>query len=262
MGDSGHKGLAQTVLATLRPVARWALDLTMPPACPVCRVPLGRQDGLCGTCWGQLHLISAPFCVACGGPFEFDAGAGRLCAPCSAQAPAVAPVRAACAYDDGSKAVILPFKHADRLDLAPLMARLMRAAGPDALDGADYLVPVPLHWTRLMKRRANQAAELARALSRVSGVAYAPWALVRVKRTPPQGSHGGVKGRLENVKGAFQVPGPAKRRLAGKRVVLVDDVWTTGATVNACGRVLLAEGAAKVAAVTFARVVRPASLLL
>lgn len=163
-------------------------------------------------------------------------------------------------YDDGAKALILPLKHADRLDLAPLMARLMRSAGRDVLEGADYLVPVPSHWTRLLHRRANQSAELTRALARFSGAGYAPWALSRVKRTPLQGTHGGVAGRAQNVKGAFTVPPPARQRITGKRLVLVDDVWTTGATVNACGRALLKAGAAKVAAVTFARVVRPAGM--
>jgi ComF family protein len=172
----------------------------------------------------------------------------------------VVPVRAATVYDDGSKSLILPLKHADRLDLAPLMARLMFSAGRAVFEGADFLVPAPSHWTRLVQRRANQAAELARALSAVAGVEYAPWALTRVKRTPLQGTYGGLKGRARNVQGAFKVPASAGRRIAGKRLVLVDDVWTTGATVNACGQALLKAGAAQVAAVTFARVVRPANL--
>lgn len=260
MADSGPRSLTQTALAPVLPVARWALDLVMPPACPVCRAPLGRQNGLCPACWGKLRLIAPPYCASCGAPFDFSAGPGQTCAVCVAEPQRVRPARAAAFYDDGSKALILPLKHADRLDLAPLMARMMWAAGRDALAGADYLVPVPSHWTRLVRRRANQAAELTRALSVVSGIAYAPWALTRVKQTPLQGTHGGVKGRTKNVRGAFKVQGSSVARLKGKRLVLVDDVWTTGATVNACGHTLLAAGAAQVAAVTFARVVRPAQL--
>jgi ComF family protein len=260
MADSGPRNLVQTALTSARPLARWALDLIVPPACPVCRAPLGRQDGLCAECWGRLSLISPPFCSACGSPFELSIGAAQLCAPCIAQPPSVFPVRAAAIYDDGSKALILPLKHADRLDLAPLMARLMRAAGREALEGADYVVPVPSHWTRLVWRRANQAAELARALARFSGVDYAPGVLTRMKRTPLQGTYGGVAGRAQNVRGAFAVPVAERSKIQGKRVVVVDDVWTTGATVNACGRVLRAAGAAQVSAVTFARVVRPAAL--
>jgi ComF family protein len=241
-------------------MARWALDLVMPPSCPVCREPLGGQDGLCAVCWGRMKLIAPPYCAACGSPFEYSVGPDQLCAVCLSSPPAVAPVRAACVYDEGAKALILPLKHADRLDLAPLMARLMWAAGRETVSGADYLIPVPSHWTRLIRRQANQAAELARSLAKLSGVAYAPWGLTRVKRTALQGAHGGVAGCAKNVRNAFRISPAAARRLAGKHVVLVDDVWTTGATVNACGQALIKAGTAKVAAVTFARVVRPAQL--
>ena len=260
MADRGPQNLTQAALASMRPMARWALDLVMPPACPVCRDALERQDGLCAACWARLNLISPPFCAACGSPFEFSAGPDQMCARCLAEPPLVAPARAACVYDDGAKALILPLKHADRLDLAPLMARLMWAAGREALSDADFLIPVPSHWTRLLQRQANQAAELARSLSKFSGVAYAPWALTRVRRTALQGAHGGVAGRARNVQKAFAVSPDAARRIAGRHIVLVDDVWTTGATVNACAQALLKAGAAKVAAVTFARVVRPAQL--
>lgn len=260
MAINGRTGWMQSVAMRTRPVARWALNLLMPPSCPVCRAPLGRQDGLCGACWGKLNFVSEPLCVACGIPFEFSAGHNQICAACAATPPAVAPVRAATVYNDGAKSLILPLKHADRLDLAPLMARLMFSASRPVLEGAHYLVPTPSHWTRLVHRRANQAAEIARAMSVQTGVEYAPWALTRVKKTPLQGTYGGLKGRARNVQGAFKVPARAASRITGKRVVLVDDVWTTGATVNACGQALLRAGAAQVAAVTFARVVRPANL--
>jgi ComF family protein len=189
-------------------------------------------------------------------------GAGALCAACFAARPAVAVARAAVAYDGGSRELILAFKHADRLELAPMFAHMMEASGADALAGAEFLVPVPLHWTRLVARRANQAAELARALSRLTGIAFSPDALIRVRRTPPQGRFGGTAGRFRNVQGAFRVSSAFAKRAAGKRIVLVDDVWTTGATLNSCARALTKAGAAQVAAVTLARVVRPATLVL
>lgn len=253
MANSGPSGLVQMA-------ARWALNAVMPPLCPLCRSPLGGQDGLCAECWVKLNFIAPPFCDACGTPLPFSIGPGQPCAACTEHTGAVVRVRAATVYDEGSKALILPLKHADRLDLAPLMARLMASAGRTVLEGADYLVPVPSHWTRLLSRRANQAAELCRALSQRTGVAYAPWALARARRTALQGTHGGVKGRLANVHGAFQVSSRAARQISRKRLVIVDDVWTTGATVNACGAALLASGAAQVSAITFARVVRPAQL--
>jgi ComF family protein len=215
---------------------------------------------LCAECWSKLRLISTPLCQACGVPFEFFVGQGRICGACAAQPPLANPVRSACVYDEGSKALILPLKHADRLDFAPLMARLMIAAGRDAFAGADYVVPVPSHWTRLIWRRANQAAELARAVARQTKIAYAPWALSRARRTHLQGANGGAAGRVRNVKGAFKVPASAINKVTGKKLVLVDDVWTTGATANACCAALLIAGAANVSAVTFARVVRPAQL--
>jgi ComF family protein len=179
-----------------------------------------------------------------------------LCAACIADPPAVQPVRSALVYGEGARNLILPFKHSDRLDLAPILARLTYAAGRDALEGADALVPVPSHWTRLLWRRANQAAELARALSRVSGLPAAPALLTRVRATPFQGSHGGFAGRAKNVRGALRVAKGTESQVKGRSFVIVDDVWTSGATVNACGRALLAAGARKVAAVTIARVVR------
>lgn len=252
----------QIAAQRLRPALRWAVNLILPLVCPICGDPVGGDGGLCGGCWGALQFISAPYCPGCGVPFAHAMGEGMRCATCLAAPPAVSPVRSALVYGEGARRLLLPFKHSDRLDLAPILARLTYAAARDAIDEADVLVPVPSHWTRLLWRRANQAAELARALSRLSNISYDPSLLTRVRATPFQGSHGGFAGRAKNVKGALRISGNAEPRIRGRSFVIVDDVWTSGATVNACGRALLAAGARKVAAVTVARVVRPEVLQL
>lgn len=178
--------------------------------------------------------------------------------PCAAHARAtVRPLRARAAllYDDASKSFILRFKHADKIDTAMLLAKWLAQAGAEFLGDADVLVPVPLHWTRLFSRRFNQAALLAQALARVTETAVAVDALARHKKTPSQGRLG-VKARARNVQGAFRVPPKRRPQVKGKRVVLVDDVYTTGATVRAATKVLLRAGAERVDVVTLARVVK------
>lgn len=189
----------------------------------------------------------------CGLPFEYDLGPGVRCADCSARPRAFTRARAACLYDETSRGPILQLKHADRTDLAPLMARWISRSARELLDEADALAPVPLHRSRLLGRRYNQAAEIARPLSRLSGVAYLPDALGRTRATQSQGGKS-AGGRRRNVAAAFAVP-PAKERLvAGKTILLIDDVMTTGATLEGCARALLAAGALRVNAAVVARV--------
>lgn len=149
--------------------------------------------------------------------------------------------------------MILSFKHADATHAAPVFARWAARAGAELLGSADLLVPVPIHRRRLFSRRYNQSALLAIEIERVSGVRAAPAALIRERATPIQGGLS-REGRRRNVAGAFRVRDPGA--IAGKRVVVIDDVLTTGATVGECARVLLAAGAENVDALTIARVVR------
>jgi ComF family protein len=238
----------------LRGALRFALDVALPPLCPSCREPLGDGIGLCAPCWSKLSLIEKPYCARLGIPFTYDPGPGLLSMEAIADPPAYDRARAAVRYDDVARALVLSFKYGDRLDLAPMMGRWMARAGRELLDGADALLPVPLHWRRLWARRFNQAAALAGAISKNSGVAVMHGGIKRVRATPQQVGLSKTE-RADNVQGAFQVPAEMKAQVAGKRLVLVDDVLTSGATADTCARVLLRAGATHVDVLVFARVV-------
>lgn len=256
-------GLASFSVGKLtRAAARVALDLVLPPLCLKCRAPVGEPQSVCATCWNELRFLSAPHCEQCGLPFPHDLGAGVKCAACIAQPPPFAKSRAALAYDDASRDLILGFKHADRLEATPLFGRWLATAGRDAFADADVLVPIPLHWRRLAARRYNQAALLAHALGARARVPVDTGLLLRTKATPSQGEMPSARARAKNVVRAFAMAEGAGTKIAGRSVALVDDVLTTGATVGACAKVLLKAGAASVSVVTLARVVRPLSLSL
>ncbi len=235
---------------------RLALDVALPPLCPSCREPLGDGVGLCATCWSKLSLIEPPYCARLGIPFTYDPGPGLLSMEAIAAPPAYDRARAAVRYDDVARALVLAFKFGDRLDLAPMMGRWMARAGRELLADADALLPVPLHWRRLWARRFNQAAALAGAISNIAGVPVLHGGIKRVRATPQQVGLSKSE-RADNVQGAFRVVPEEKALIAGKRLVLIDDVLTSGATVDTCARALLRAGAAHVDVLVFARVVAP-----
>lgn len=204
--------------------------------------------GFSAEAWTRIAFIDGPVCDGCGSPYEFELS--TRCADCQAKPRAFGRARAACLYDDASRGPILQLKHADRTDIAPLFARWISRAAWPLIEDADAVVPVPLHPSRLLGRRFNQAAEIARPLSRLTGLDYLPGALIRVKATETQGGKSG-SGRRRNVAAAFAA-GPAGA--AGRRVLLIDDVMTTGATLEGCARALLAAGAASVDVAVVARV--------
>jgi ComF family protein len=243
--------------AALRRAGRFTLDVALPPLCPSCRDPLGDGIGLCATCWSKLSLIEPPFCARLGIPFTYDPGPGLLSMDAIANPPAYDRARAAVRYDDVARALVHGFKYGDRLDLAPLMGHWMARAGRELLDGADALLPVPLHWRRLWARRFNQSAALAAAISELSGVPVLAATLKRVRATAQQVGLSKAE-RADNVQGAFRVRNEAKAEVARRRLVLVDDVLTSGATVDTCARALLRAGAAHVDVLVFARVVTAA----
>ncbi len=217
-----------------------------------------RQGTQCGDCFRQLTQVTAPFCTSCGVPFIHagQAGPGGVCPACLARPPAFAAARAALRYDEGAQRLLLPFKHADRPELALPLAAMMARAGAELLGRAELLVPVPLHWRRLVARRYNQAALLARRLASLSGVPCIPDLLRRPRATPPLGDRGAAE-RAALLEGAFRLTPAGARRVAGLRVLLVDDVMTSGATADACARALLAAGAGAVDVLAAARVPDP-----
>lgn len=233
-------------------MARGLLDLVFPPH-SLDEGPTPQSPGFSADAWSRIVFVDGPVCDGCAAPLEFALGPGIRCAACEARSPAFDRARAACLYDDASRGAILSLKHADRLDLAPLFARWLARAARELVADADLIAPVPLHPSRLLVRRYNQAAEIARPLARLTGLDYAPDLVRRIKPTPIQGGRS-ADGRRRNVAGAFAVPERLRPRVAGRRVLLVDDVLTTGATAEGCARALKAAGAAGVDVAVVAKV--------
>ena len=232
------------------------LDTLLPPQCLSCGASLERSGKLCATCWAGINWIDGPVCAACGLPFDFDIGADALCGACAVRTPAYDRARAVMRYDDHSRPLLLAFKHADRIQSAPAFGAWMARAGGAWLGDADIVAPVPLHRLRLFKRRYNQAALLAQATAKAAGLALAPDVLKRTRATPSQAGRSPA-GRVANVRGAFALSPGGKGLVRGRHIVLIDDVLTTGATVEACARILKRGGAWRVDVMTLARVVRP-----
>jgi ComF family protein len=233
--------------------ARLALDIALPTLCVACREPVA-GEGVCASCWSKLSFIAPPFCPRLGIPFVYDPGPELLSMEAIANPPAYARARAAVRYDDVARTLVHALKYQDRTDLAPAMGRWMARAGRELLGEADALVPVPLHWRRVWSRRYNQSGALARVIERQTGVRLASEALRRVRPTEQQIGLSRSQ-RATNVQGAFKVAADRKADIQGRRVVLIDDVLTSGATVDACARALLRAKAASVDVLVFARVV-------
>lgn len=225
-----------------------------PPACLGCRRQVVEAGCLCGECWSGVRFIEEPVCPVFGTPFSHEMGDGFLSVPAIADPPPFERARAAAIYDGVARDMVLALKFRDRTEMAPWMARWMIRAGRDLLSEADLIAAIPLHRRRFMWRRFNQAAELARSLSAMSG---RPFAVDLLQRRRPTRQQVGLPSseRRDNVRGAFVVPQHLRPILKGRRVVLVDDVYTTGATVIAATRTLMKAGAGAVDVLTFARVV-------
>src|ERR1700744_157139 len=233
--------------------ARLALDIALPTLCVACREPVS-GEGVCATCWSKLSFIAPPFCPRLGIPFVYDPRPELLSMEAIANPPAYQCARAAVRYDDVARTLVHALKYQDRTDLAPAMGRWMARAGRELLTEADALVPVPLHWRRGWSRRYNQSGALARIIERHSGIKVAAEALRRIRPTKQQIGLSRPQ-RASNVQGAFKVAPDRQHLISGRRVVLIDDVLTSGATVDACARALLRAKAAAVDVLVFARVV-------
>lgn len=246
----------RSVLGWLSAQGRAGLDMVLPHRCIGCGILLADQPGVCPRCWGSLTFLTEPQCSQCGVPFPFDPGEPTRCGACVRQPPPFERARAALVYDEHSRHLALNLKYHDAAETAGPLAAMMLRAGAALVRDADVVVAVPLHRRRIITRGFNQAAVLAHAIGRQTGLPVRASLLRRRNPTAPQGGLG-RRQRFENVRGAFTVAGSARHRLDGHRVLLIDDVLTTGATVSAAASALLAGGAGAVDVLTIARVVAP-----
>jgi ComF family protein len=246
----------QTLVALGGRLFRMTVDFLVPPKCLACRTTVTQGACLCVTCWQKLTFIDEPVCAVMGLPFAFDQGEGAVSAAALAAPPDWDRARAAVAFDDPSRRLVHALKYRDQPEAGLMMASAMARAGRKLLAGADLVIPVPLHRRRLWQRRFNQSAFLAGIIARRAGKPFVTDVLVRrlPTRTQVGLSH---EERQKNVRRAFAADGEKQALLAGKKVVLIDDVLTTGATANACARVLKEAGAAEVDVLVFALVLEP-----
>ena len=244
---------------TIKSLGEKAIDIALPRQ-TLFRPQRGDVTSGAAQSWADVRFLDEPCCKICGFPFEFDAsdlkdGLASICGRCAAKPPAYDHVRAAFTYDEASRSLVLRFKHGGETEGVPMFARQMQRAGRRLLSAADVLIPVPLHKRRLLKRRFNQSALLARAISKQMQLPLDTNSLFRKRHTPTQGGQS-FAGRKRNVSGAFGIRPQAE--LSGKHIVLIDDVMTTGATLESCARTLKRAGAKRVDAIVLARVVKPA----
>lgn len=235
---------------------KFLFDLILPPRCFGCGEEVSDHHKLCSACWKKCTFLSFPWCHLCGRPFPFETYEKSLCPSCFRQKPLFLQGRSALAYDEGSRGLILKFKQGDGTHLAPGLSQFMIQAGQDILEKTDALIPVPLHWRRLFLRQYNQATLLSQNISKHTHIPTLTYLLKRHRPTKKQG-YQSKKARHENVKGAFMISSHQKHLLKNKRLTLIDDVFTTGATLKECTKTLLKGGAKEVRVLTLARVIMP-----
>ena len=228
-------------------------DVAVPPLYLICEAMIDQPGGACAHCWSKIRFISPPFCAVSGAPFSHDHGEGIVSADVIANPPPYNRCRSAVIYDDNVRALVTGLKYSDRLDLAPWLANWMLATGSPLLKDADMIIPIPLYLTRLIQRRYNQSSELARFIAAKSGVPFCPDTLGRFRKIKQQVGLT-EKERERNVQGAFRVPDSKKPEVSGRNILLIDDVYTSGATAKAAARALKRAGSRQIDVLTFARV--------
>ncbi|KKB96192.1 DNA utilization protein GntX [Candidatus Arcanobacter lacustris] len=231
---------------------RKILDLIFPPKCLICGSLIASMPGLCSNCWANINFISKPACAKCNLPFEYDFGEDVICGACTASKPLYHKAKSVFIYDDFSKPLLHGLKYQDKTHLAPYLASLMRIAAGDLLSYSDIIIPVPLHKKKLLSRLYNQSALLSLYLHKSTKIPFEPNLLIKHKNTKTQTGLT-KKQRLSNIKGSFMINEKFIYQVKDKNIMLVDDVITTGATINACTRLLLKYGANKVNILTLAR---------
>lgn len=251
--------LGNSTASALRAVAAAVADFVVPPLCIACHRPLSTHDAICAACWSGIDFIRPPLCDRLGIPLPFDVGGTMVSAAAEADPPDYDRARAVARFDGVMRDLVHDLKFRDRHDARRLFGRWLNEAGAELIADADAIIPVPLTRARLAARRFNQAAVLAREVARLSGRRYEPLVLMRTRATRPQVGLTREQ-RRENVAGAFAVAEPRRSGLAGAKLLLMDDVITTGATARACARVLKRAGAARVDLLALALVTDPAFL--
>jgi len=241
-------------MANVRQIFDVALNWALPERCPCCGVITSAGGPFCPSCWQQLEFIGPPHCSACGTPFPFDRGLDARCAPCLSRAPKHDGIRAAVKYDSLSAQVALKLKYGGKIGLARMIAMQLLRHLPEQRDDI-IIIPVPLHWTRIWSRTFNQSALIGQELARAANIDFIPDVLLRHKKTP---SMRGLspKSRQKAVGNAFAINPKWQGRLAGARIILIDDVLTTGATTDGCVSILKGQSAAWVQIFCWARALR------
>lgn len=241
------------VTRKIRNLIAKASEVLVPSTCLTCDRFVDTQGGCCPQCWNQLRFITKPFCPVMGSPFSIDMGESFLSAEAISDPPPFEKLRAVLIYDELARKLVSSIKYSDRTDLIRWVANWMHVSGQEVIEDADMIMPVPLHASRLRNRRFNQAGELAHRLAQLNDKEFMPEILVRKKSTRQQVGLSESE-RARNVSGAFIVPQEMKINLKGKRVLLVDDVYTTGATAKAATRALKRGGASQINVLVFAKV--------
>lgn len=241
----GKMGLGRILVRTFA-------DFALPPRCPVCGVTVEENHEFCLMCWQQLEFLAGPCCIQCGEPFAFERSPESKCGQCLAKPPHLDGVHAVVRYGDVSAKIIIRLKYGGRLGIAELIAGHLHRLVAEG-DPADMIVPVPLHRSRLWSRGFNQSVLIAEALGRRMARDVSHNLLIRKRPTPPLKKMNNAE-RFQTVKDVFDVTAKGRSLLSGKKIVLVDDVYTSGSTANACARILKAGGAQKVTLLCWARV--------